>query len=103
MLLDPYINEKLETLLIKCGFIIEKIELRSISLFGENKIEKVYGNNVVNSLRSMKKWFKDAFDIEEKELENILKIIENESKEFKTYNNTYYYIAYKPKIWICII
>lgn len=44
----------------------------------------------------MKKWFKLSLEMQKDELEEVLKIIKKESFEFKTYNNTYYYIAHKP-------
>lgn len=92
----PYINNKLEEIIITSGFIIEKKEYYSIPLFGNTKIGKSYGENIIQSLRNMKKWFEISLDINENELEEIIKIIKKESNEYKTYNNTYYYIAYKP-------
>lgn len=94
--INPFINKDLEKILISCGFIIDKKIFYSIPLFGDTNIGKIYGKNIIESLRNMKKWFKLSLEMQEDELEEVLKIIEKESFEFKTYNNTYYYIAHKP-------
>lgn len=96
--INPYINNVLEEILISSGFVIEKKELFSIPLFDNTNVGETYGENIIQSLKNMKKWFEMSLDIDENEIEEILKIIKNESKEYKSFNNTYYYIAYKPLI-----
>lgn len=82
--INPYINNELE-----------KKEFYSIPLFGNTNIGKSYGKNVIQSLKNMKKWFEMSLDIDENDLEEILEIIKEESEEYETFNNTYYFIAYK--------
>lgn len=93
--INPYINNNLEEIIKSSGFIIEKKEFYSIPLFGDTKIGNLYGENIIQSLKNMKKWFEMSHDIDEYELEKILEIIKKESNEYKTFNNTYYFVAYK--------
>lgn len=94
--INPYINTKLESFLISAGFIIKETNYISTKLFNDEIINDIYGINVLQSLENMKDWLINSFDIKDNDFLKIIEKIKKECKKYDTYNNTYYYIAYKP-------
>lgn len=96
--INPYINTKLESFLVSTGFIIKETNYVSTKLFNDEIINDIYGINALQSLENMKDNLIKTFDIKDDEFFEIMEKIKKESKKYNTYNNTHYYIAYKPKI-----
>lgn len=95
--INPYINTKIESFLVSAGFIIKEKNYVSTKLFNDEIINDIYGTNVLQSLENMKNWITKTFDIKDDDFFKILEKIKKESKKYNTFNNTYYYVAYKSR------